>query len=173
MTLDESPRHQTVGSKRFIGGALGGRPRHQHQCLVARHGVDADPAQRIQVGLDRVPRGCARQAIEMGEGVAPPTAGVVPLAGYGIAWTQDARERGAARVLGQVDCKIVVAAAQRAHQLPLGNELLAKPLVLPFAIDGVQLRDLRMVTEHRRGFLIDERIDLEMRCGALQDCKYR
>ena len=50
---------------------LGSRPRHQqHAPLVGRR-LDADPAQRIEIGLDHVAQGVARRHLEMGETLLP------------------------------------------------------------------------------------------------------
>ena len=73
----------------------------------------------------------------------------------------------------QVDEKVITPRAQPAQQGSLFGELAPGTKGAPVAPDGVQLRERRMAGEHRRGVVVDKRVDLEARRVRLQHAQHR
>src|SRR4029450_11010590 len=97
------------------------------------------------------------------EMASPQRGALVTLARDRPPWSQQPGERKAARMLGQMDEEVVAPGTQCAQQRPFGARLVEHPLLFPVTVDRMQLRDRRMAREHRRGFRIDERVDLDPR----------
>ena len=112
MHLHEFARRDAVLAEKLGDFALRRCARHEDEAAVRLVGIDADAAQRVEVLLDDVALGARRQAVEVRE-VAPPGASALfAFARDRVARPQKARERQAARMLGQVHEKVVVARAQ-------------------------------------------------------------
>ena len=104
----------------------------------------------------------------MREATSPQQTIAVALARYRIARAKQACERESARMLGQMDQKLVVARAERPEQRPFAGDVTQCVLSLPLAIDRVKPRDRRMIRQHRRRVAVDERVYFDVRRGALQ-----
>src|SRR5438105_11384686 len=114
-----------------------------------------------------------RQPVVMGEALAPQPMRAVELARDAVARPEQTREPYAARMLGQVNHEIVSPCAEREEQIALRSCMGDESPVLGLAIDDVDPRNRRMALEHRRGFGIDQRIDLRLWERALEHREHR
>jgi hypothetical protein len=69
---------------------------------------------------------------------------------------------------GEVHDQLVAALAHGREQRVLLARLHREPLPLPRAVDAVDARDRRMAREHVARVLVDQRIDLQVRCAVAQ-----
>ena len=76
-------------------------------------------------------------------------------------------------MLGQVNDKVITPRAQPAQQGSLFGELAPGTKGAPVAPDGMELRERWMTSEHRRGIVVDERVDLEAWRVRLQHAQHR
>ena len=120
-------------------------------------------ASAVEIAFHRMPWSCQWQAVVVSEAPSPQPVARVEMARHRISGSQHAREPRAATVLGQVHDEVVPAAAQRRHQPAFGTQLRDRALSFPFAVDGVDGGDGGMSLQHRRGFAVDQRVDLGAR----------
>ena len=163
MQVHEALRRHPAGRQSVRDCLFGDAPRRQDETLFLAARLHANAPQGIEIELHRVARRASRQRIEMGEAMAPETVGVGASGRDRVRHTEHTGEPGAPRMLGQVNEQIVMPRPQRSEQLPFLAELGAPSAPLPVAIDGMQLRQRRMVLEHRRGFAIHQRVDFDLR----------
>jgi hypothetical protein len=71
-----------------------------------------------------------------------------------------AREPSAAPLLREVDDQVVAAGLEVFEELLLGGEAIPSSVGLPFPPHHVKTRQRRMAFEHRRGVVVDQRVDL-------------
>ena len=66
-------------------------------------------------------------------------------------------------MLGQMNYQVIAPRAQAAQERSFLAKLRPRAQLAPLAPDAVQLGERRMAFEHRRGVVVDQRIDLEPR----------
>src|SRR5204862_6386167 len=108
--------HEAMTREQRFDFRVGVGAGHEDQTLVARTGINADPAQRVEMRFDGVARRSRRRLVEMRETLPPQWCTAVALASDRIARTKEPRERESAGVFGQMDQQLVVARAKRAEQ---------------------------------------------------------
>ncbi len=77
--------------------------------------------------------------------------------------TGEARDDGAAPLIGKVNHQVIMLSSQCAKQLPLFLEMLQRAQLLPFAIDTINCADRRMRGEHIASLFIKKHVDLRLR----------
>src|SRR5207249_2608739 len=92
MRLHESETWQAVRAQKRVGARMGGGVRDEHELLVRRFRIDADPAQRVEVRLDRMAWRSLRQPVEMRKAISPQPMVAGPLARHGESRPQKMRE---------------------------------------------------------------------------------
>ncbi len=76
-------------------------------------------------------------------------------------------------MLGQVNHEIVSPCAEREEQTALRSRMIDESPMLGGAIDDMNPRNRGVALEHRRGFGIDQRIDLRRRECAVEHGEHR
>src|SRR5256714_13959020 len=109
-----------------------------------------------------------RQPVVMGEALAPQPMRAVELARDAVARPEQTREPYAAWMLGQVNHEIVSPCAEREEQTALRSRMVDESPMLGGAIDDMDPCNRGVALEHRRGFRIDQRIDLRRRECAVE-----
>jgi hypothetical protein len=97
----------------------------------------------------------------MSEAIGPEGAAVRHARSDAVARAQRAGKPGASRLLGQMHDKVIASCSQRCEKFSF-QEDSRKPGATPFAAHDMQLRQRRMALQHRRGVVVNQRIDFDV-----------
>ena len=141
--------------------------RNKGQAALVRAGIDAEAAQTVEVDLYRMPPVAANHGITVRE------AAVVEPAKFAGRRDREFRAQQTAQpdppvVLGEIDDQVVVARFQGGDQRAFRADLPRQAEVLPFAIDGEQLRDIGVAAEHLLGVPVNQRVHFGVRHMSLE-----
>ncbi len=162
---------ETLQMRRHAG--LGGRSRHQQHAPLFRRRLDADAAQRVEVGLDHVAQGVARRRLNVGETLLPVFVAPGDRRPDRPARLEQAAQPGATPVFGEVDDQIVTARLQGVVKRQFGAGLAGEAEFFPLPVDGMHLRNRRMQGQHLGRIGIDQRVDLDLQRMGLEHRKHR
>jgi hypothetical protein len=106
----------------LVDPAFGLGARHEEHLALVQAGLHADAAQGVEVELDLVAPSAAHQRVEMREAPRPERAAIRHHGRDAVARAEQAREPGAARMLGEVHEKAVAPRSQALEEMPFKTE---------------------------------------------------
>jgi hypothetical protein len=173
MQLDETACAQAMLREQRIDMIAGLGAGVHLQLAGLRRRLQPQAAQRIQMCVDGMATPATDGAIQMRKGILPPLSALGALWCDGPAGAEQAGQPGSARMVGQVNDKIVLACTQGLQETPFVAQLGKRPQFFPVPSDAVQLGQCRVPSEHGCRVGKDQGIDLALRRSVFEAGKDR